>query len=139
MDAAWPVSSGEAIHTSTFLGHPVGCAMALANIREIERAGLAGMSRKSGKLLLAMLRKVRSARFQLSARGLGLMAGLELRTVDGEPATADCLRIIESLLHRGFIFLPEGEHANVISFTPPLTINESQLRASVAALREELQ
>ena len=33
MDAAWPPSSGEAIHTSTFLGHPVGCAMALAQIR----------------------------------------------------------------------------------------------------------
>ena len=36
MDAAWPVSTGEAIHTSTFLGHPVGCAMALAQIAEIE-------------------------------------------------------------------------------------------------------
>ncbi len=33
MDAAWPASRGEAIHTSTFLGHPVGCAMALAQIR----------------------------------------------------------------------------------------------------------
>jgi acetylornithine/succinyldiaminopimelate/putrescine aminotransferase len=35
MDAAWPASQGEAIHTSTFLGHPVGCAMALAQIAEI--------------------------------------------------------------------------------------------------------
>ena len=40
MDAAWPASSGEAIHTSTFLGHPVGCAMALAQIREIETRNL---------------------------------------------------------------------------------------------------
>ena len=38
MDAAWPASHGEAIHTSTFLGHPVGCAMALAQITEIRRA-----------------------------------------------------------------------------------------------------
>ena len=37
MDAAWPASTGEAIHTSTFLGHPVGCAMALAQISEIRR------------------------------------------------------------------------------------------------------
>jgi 4-aminobutyrate aminotransferase-like enzyme len=35
MDAAWPPSTGEAIHTSTYLGHPVGCAMALAQIGEI--------------------------------------------------------------------------------------------------------
>ncbi|MFM2082068.1 MAG: hypothetical protein RL380_759, partial [Verrucomicrobiota bacterium] len=40
MDAAWPVSTGEAIHTSTFLGHPVGCAMALAQIAEIKRLKL---------------------------------------------------------------------------------------------------
>ena len=37
MDTAWPRSTGEAIHTSTFLGHPVGCAMALAQIRELAR------------------------------------------------------------------------------------------------------
>ena len=40
MDAAWPPSRGEAIHTSTFLGHPVGCAMALAQISEIEKLKL---------------------------------------------------------------------------------------------------
>jgi acetylornithine/succinyldiaminopimelate/putrescine aminotransferase len=35
IDAAWPPSTGEAIHTSTFQGNPVGCAMALAQIAEI--------------------------------------------------------------------------------------------------------
>ena len=45
MDAAWPPSSGEAIHTSTFLGHPVGCAMALAQIREIESRKLVATQR----------------------------------------------------------------------------------------------
>jgi 4-aminobutyrate aminotransferase-like enzyme len=42
------------------------------------------------------------------------------------------------LLHRGFIFLPEGEHASVISFTPPLTISKKELRTAVEALRENL-
>ncbi len=36
IDAAWPPSAGEAIHTSTFQGNPVGCAMALAQIAEIQ-------------------------------------------------------------------------------------------------------
>lgn len=138
MDLAWPPSTGEAIHTGTFLGHPVGCAMALANIRELERAGLIQASAKKGKMLLSLLRKLKSGHFDLSVRGAGLMAGLELRTRAGTPATNESLRIIKALLHRGFIFLPEGEHANVISFTPPLTITEAQLRSSVAALQEEL-
>jgi 4-aminobutyrate aminotransferase-like enzyme len=48
------------------------------------------------------------------------------------------LQAIKTLLHRSFIFLPEGEHSNVISFTPPLTISESQLRTAVNALEEVL-
>ena len=48
MDAAWPVSTGEAIHTSTYLGHPVGCAMALAQIAEIKRLKLCERSARRG-------------------------------------------------------------------------------------------
>ena len=29
---AWPRSAGEALHTTTFLGNPIGCAVALASI-----------------------------------------------------------------------------------------------------------
>src|SRR5678809_249155 len=48
---AWPPTSGEAIHTSTFLGHPVGCAMALANIEEIRRRHLVEYSAELGVFL----------------------------------------------------------------------------------------
>jgi 4-aminobutyrate aminotransferase-like enzyme len=141
MDQAWPPSSGEAIHTSTFLGHPVGCAMSLANIQEIKKRRLVQRSAELGALLLSGLAEIattpaKSAALQLRARGLGLLAGLELLHADGSPATKPALRIIKRLLHRGFILLPEGEHANVISFAPPLTISESQLRATLTELRD---
>jgi 4-aminobutyrate aminotransferase-like enzyme len=48
------------------------------------------------------------------------------------------LKVIKAMLHRGFILLPEGEHSNVISFTPPLTISDSQLAATVKALQTVL-
>ena len=67
------------------------------------------------------------------------MAGVELRLPDGKPATDATLRAIRMMLHRGFILLPEGEHANVISFTPPLTIAKKQLAKAVAALAEVLK
>src|SRR5205807_2823246 len=54
MDAAWPPSSGESIHTSTFLGHPVGCAMALANIAELERRRLVEAAAVKGRELLEL-------------------------------------------------------------------------------------
>lgn len=141
MDAAWPVSTGEAIHTSTFLGHPVGCAMALANIAEIRAKKLVQRSAGLGEMLMRELSKVQSPKSKVicRARGIGLMAGLELLNPDGSPASELSLRLIKKLLHRGYIFLPEGEHANVISFTPPLTISESQLRRAVRALQKALE
>ena len=139
MDAAWPESTGEAIHTSTFLGHPVGCAMALAQIGEIRRRDLPKRSATLGRVLLGALRKLSAPGLKLSARGCGLFAGLELKRIDGSPATAESLAVIKRLLHRGYIFLPEGENANIISFTPPLTITSAQLAQAVRALDAELR
>ncbi len=136
MDAAWPVSGGEAIHTSTFLGHPVGCAMALAQIAEIRRLNLVGRSAALGRYLLRALQTgIANPQFNLSVRGLGLMAGVELCLHGRVPATIAALRVIREMLHAGFILLPEGSHANVISFTPPLTITKAQLASAVKALQ----
>lgn len=138
MDAAWPASTGEAIHTSTYLGHPVGCAMALAQLAEIRRLRLVERSRDLGAFLVDQLRALKVRSLKLAVRGAGLMVGLELTRRDGSPATPESLDIIKRLLHRGFIFLPEGEHANIVSFTPPLTITRAQLQSAVRALKTEL-
>ena len=134
MDAAWPPSSGEAIHTSTFLGHPVGCAMALAQIKELKARKLVPRSAALGKLLLASL-----SALSLTPRGQGLLVGLEVCLPNGAPATEVALKLVKALLHRGFIVLPEGRHSNIIGFTPPLTISPTQLRAAVKVLAELLR
>ncbi|MGA7094508.1 MAG: aspartate aminotransferase family protein, partial [Candidatus Cybelea sp.] len=48
---AWPLSAGEALHTSTFLGNPLGCAAALATIDEMERLGLPERAQRVGERL----------------------------------------------------------------------------------------
>jgi len=139
MDAAWPASRGEAIHTSTFLGNPVGCAMGLAQIGEVERLKLPERAAVLGEFLLAELATLQSKKVSCVVRGQGLMAGLELRLPDAKPATDEAMRVIKAMLHAGFILLPEGEHGHVISFTPPLTITKGQLAATVKALAEVLE
>ena len=137
MDAAWAPSSGEAIHTSTFLGHPVGCAMALAQIKEIKDRELVQRSAELGQILLdAFSMSIpRTSNLTVTSRGLGLLAGLEVCLPDGSPATEAVLYLVKTLVHEpGFILLPEGEHSNVIGFTPPLTISPNQLRMAVHAL-----
>jgi 4-aminobutyrate aminotransferase-like enzyme len=138
MDAAWPASTGEAIHTSTYLGHPVGCAMALAQIEELRRLKLIPRSAKLGAWLLGHLRSMEAEDLKIEARGLGLMLGLELRRGNGSPAGTEAMTLIKRLLRRGFILLPEGGHGNVISLTPPLTITKRQLWPFLMALEEYL-
>jgi len=58
---------------------------------------------------------------------------------DGAPASAAAWRAVKTMLGRGFILLPEGEHGNVIGFTPPLTISKRQLDKTVKALGEILR
>ena len=67
------------------------------------------------------------------------MAGVELRHCDGSPATTVAMQAIKTMLHCGYVLLPEDEHSNVISFTPPLTISEAQLAETVEALAAELE
>jgi 4-aminobutyrate aminotransferase-like enzyme len=139
LDAAWPPSRGEAIHTSTFLGHPVGCAMALAQLDEIRRLNLVKRSAELGGFLLRLLQaEISNPKFEVTARGLGLLAGLEICQPGGAPAGAKTMRVLKAMLRRGFILLPEGEHGNVISFTPPLTITRAQLERAVRVLADVL-
>jgi 4-aminobutyrate aminotransferase-like enzyme len=143
MDRAWPPSPGEALHTSTFLGHPVGCAMALAQISELGTSGgidLVASSKTKGEFLLKQLSALPAPRNgRLRVRGKGLLVGLEITSTHGRPATTIALEIIKRMLHRGYILLPEGEHSNVIAFTPPLRITIGQLREAAACLGEVIQ
>ena len=102
---SWPESDGEAIHTSTFLGNPLGCAAALAAIGEMKRLKLADRARQLGEYIQA----------RLPVRGKGLMLGLPV---------ANPAKLCEQLLQRGILALPEGD---VIGLTPPLTITRRQL------------
>jgi 4-aminobutyrate aminotransferase-like enzyme len=139
IDAAWPPSRGEAIHTSTFQGHPVGCAMALAQIEEIENRSLPERSARLGARLRQRLAgEISVPGHEIEIRGRGLLVGLEIRR-GGRPADALVFDVVKQMLRRGFILLPEGETGGVISFSPPLIVTSSQLDASVAALREIFQ
>ncbi|MFH1016653.1 MAG: aspartate aminotransferase family protein [Pseudomonadota bacterium] len=119
----WPKSEGEALHTSTFLGHPLGCAAALAAIREGERLGVVQRAAEVGKRTLEKLRTWKAPLIK-EVRGRGLMIGIEL---SGGLRKSVAFEAARRALKRGVIVLPAGINGNVLSITPPLTIEESQL------------
>jgi len=103
----------RSIHTSTFLGHPVGCAMALAQIKEIERLNLCKRSAELGEFLLKELSKVQGPKSKVicKSRGLGLMAGVELRLFDGRPATDAAMQAIKACCSADTFFCPKANTA----------------------------
>jgi 4-aminobutyrate aminotransferase/(S)-3-amino-2-methylpropionate transaminase len=132
--ARWPASTGEALHTSTHLGNPLGCAIALAVLRELEAEGLPARARALGDATLATLRSALEASpHVVEVRGRGLMIGIELR----EPRRAHA--VMMAALRRGWIVLPEGEHGEVLTLTPPLTIDAALLEAGTACLIELIE
>ncbi|MCK9590097.1 MAG: aminotransferase class III-fold pyridoxal phosphate-dependent enzyme, partial [Terrimicrobiaceae bacterium] len=115
---AWPRSAGEALHTSTFLGHPVGCAMALASIAEHEKPGAAAQAKNAGRLLHAALSELEAGHL----RGLGAMIGLELVTSNGAPDTETASQVVVNALKAGLILLGGGPEGNVLSFAPTFAL-----------------
>jgi 4-aminobutyrate aminotransferase-like enzyme len=136
MECAWPRSAGEAMHTSTFLGNPVGCAMALAQLKELRSRRLAG---RAARLEAALRNGLQAAASRLrtlkgTVRIRGLLAGLELRHHDGSPAGPEAFSVVQRLLDQGMILLPEGASGEVIGLTPPLIIPEKELIRATRAL-----
>jgi 4-aminobutyrate aminotransferase/(S)-3-amino-2-methylpropionate transaminase len=115
---AWGRSTGEALHTQTFLGHPVGCAAALAVLEHVATDLPARVTERGA----AVASRLTSAGF--GVRGRGLMLAVELG--------GDALAASRALLRRGFLTLPAD--GTSLQLTPPVTLSDDQLGAFVDAL-----
>lgn len=137
----WGRSSGEAIHTSTFQGNPVGAAMALAAIDALE-GGLLEQGRRVGAVLRALLDEVaaRHPHRVAEVRGRGLMLGVDLvrDREDLVPDGASGLRASRFLLERGFLCMPAGAAGHVLAVEPPACLTGAQAAAFATALDEFL-
>jgi 4-aminobutyrate aminotransferase-like enzyme len=133
---AWPRSEGEAIHTSTFLGHPLACASGLAMLELLEKEGLTERSRVLGDTLLSgLLEGLRDVSHVGEVRGSGLFVGVELVEPGGlDPMVGGAVRVVEEALRRGILLLPAGAQGHVVEFSPPLVLTEEQMAWAVPEL-----
>ncbi|MEQ1566841.1 MAG: aspartate aminotransferase family protein [Myxococcota bacterium] len=117
--AAWGASTGEALHTQTFLGHPVGCAAGSAVIGLV-REGLAARVSERGARLAGALRAA-----GLGVRGRGLMLAVGV-------GSGRSLAVSRALLEQGWLALPADDDG--LQLTPPVTLSDAQIDGFVAAL-----
>ncbi|MEY3479613.1 MAG: hypothetical protein RIQ71_388 [Verrucomicrobiota bacterium] len=129
---AWPESTGEALHTSTFLGNPLGCAMAIASLREHLKPETAEKVRAAGRHLRGVLANIESPKVG-DIRGVGLLAGMEIIAPDGAPDPQSAGRCVTGALKAGLLILAGGKNGNVISLSPPFDVapEESEFLAKV--------
>ena len=123
---------GPLMHGFTYSGHPVGGAVALANLDIMEREGLIENSAKLGAYLRDQLReRLADNPFVGDVRGAGLMVAVEFvadkraRRFFGPQAQPHRV-VARQVLDEGMLVraLPYGE---VVSFSPPLCITQSEV------------
>jgi acetylornithine/succinyldiaminopimelate/putrescine aminotransferase len=130
--AAWP-AEGEALHTATFLAHPLACAAALATLRVLDdpdfvaRAAALAAAIATGIEALAALPAVRAV------RGRGLLWGIELR--DEAPSAGGAAAWARRALGAGVLALPAGGRGEVLELLPPAALTRRQLAVAIAGLR----
>jgi len=144
---AEPFSEGSSsfLHGITFGGHPVSCAVALANLDLMESEDLNGRVREledqfRGTLESALL----DLPIVAEVRGMGYFYGIEL-TNDGIPFTDDeCDWLIRGflstrLLDNGLVCRADDRGDPVIQLAPPLVAGPREFDEMASIIRMTLE
>ena len=130
---AWPKTDGEALHTSTFMGNPLACAAALANLELLQRRDLAARVRNDGPALGARLQTLRRFARVRDVRGRGFLWAVEFASA------TDAQSIVVAALQRGVILLQSGPTGTSVTLAPPLTIGAEQLDRALTLFERTLE
>ena len=115
-------------HITTFGGHPVNCAAALANLEVLTESNLIDEVEAKGRLFEQLLVHDRI----IEIRRLGLMIAVEL---ENEELVNQA---IERCLEKGIIIYWFLSTRNSFRIAPPLTISEEEIRWACEIIVKEL-
>ena len=130
---AWP----PGMHTSTFQGNPLACAMAVATIDTIESDGL--LERVETRIEPLMRRKLAplcGLRQVHAVRVAGAQAAIEVVDALGNPDAEGIARLQRRCLDERLLVYGGGWHGNALMLLPPLIIDEADLDAALDRIVE---
>ncbi|WP_172328724.1 aminotransferase [Mangrovicoccus sp. HB161399] len=124
----------------TYSGHPVACAVALANIETMEREDICGHVRDVGPYFLERLRELRSSPIVYTVRGDHLMACVECWTGEEAGPNAANMALAQKVdahcQEAGLLVRP---YENLCILSPPLIIGRQDIDRIVTILSGALQ
>lgn len=124
------ISPGE--HGSTFGGNPLACAVGKASLKVLIEEKLAENAEKMGILWREGIKNIGS-KYIKTVRGKGLLNAIVIEHSNKEAAWNLCME----MMRNGLIAKPT--HGDKIRFSPPLVINESQIKDSIAIIQKSLK
>lgn len=139
---SWGSSSGEAVHTSTFLGNPLSCAMASAVLDELEAQRWPQRVAEIGEVWRARLDALQEEFPGLIGciRGKGLMLGIDFieDVATRRPHPSAAIELMDRCRQRGYLVLPSGVHGNILALSPPFVMTSAQRDGFFDVLKQEL-
>ena len=143
-----PFNEGQAtfLHGVTFAGHPVSCAVAMANLDVFEKEDLLGNVRANEGAFRATLEKLNDLPIVGDVRGDGYFYGIELvkdkttRETFDDDESERLLRgfLSHALFDAGLICRADDRGDPVIQLSPPLTCSQEHFDEMEQILRAVL-
>ncbi len=131
------------LHGITFAGHPVSCAVALANLDLMEREDLPGRVRSLEGEFRARLDELSDLPIVAEVRGMGFFYGIELTRNGAAFSDEECEWLIRGflsarLLELGLICRADDRGDPVIQLSPSLVAGPDEFDLIASTLRQVL-
>ncbi len=125
----------ELFHGYTYSGHPVACAAGLATLETYTEEGLLTRASTLAALWEDAVHSLAGRRHVIDVRNLGLVAGIELEPIPGQP-TRRAFQAFLDAYEAGLLIRTTGD---TIALSPPLIISEAQIARLIDGLAAILE
>jgi 4-aminobutyrate aminotransferase-like enzyme len=127
------------IHFNTYAGNPWATMQAAETLSILEEENILSKAAKLGELIMTGLKEFqKKSKIVGDVRGRGLLMGIELVKDKKTKAYAseETMEVLEQARERGLLIGKGGLHGNVVRFTPPMCITESDAQEMVRIFGE---
>ncbi len=125
----------EFFHGYTYSAHPLACAAALGTLKTYAEEGLLTRAGQLQSRFAEALHSLRGEPHVIDIRNLGLVGGIELAPMAGEPAKR-AFNVFLDCWEQGVLIRTTGD---TIALSPPLIIEAAQIDRLVDTIRTALR
>jgi beta-alanine--pyruvate transaminase len=130
-----PEGAIELAHGYTYSGHPLACAAALATLETYADEDLLNRGAKMASAFENGVHSLKGLPGVIDIRNVGLVAGIELESIPGEPGKR-AFSVFKECFEKGLLIRTTGD---VIALSPPLIIENKHIDQLVGTLSDAIK